>query len=568
MPALSLPTRLLLLVRAALTRARTDPSLAGRWLLTRRGAQGRVVSVALRALRPVAPDAVAVLRGAEVTSGRGGLVVWAALAAGRADLADRLSRGGGSDGGPAAVSRLRAATLWQLGRWDEAVAAAPAGSWLHRRLAAERDAQLHPLPGPVPPAAPRPPGLSRPAGEPRVLHLVTNCLPWTRSGYTARTREVLRAQRDAGVQVAVAAAFGYPATILRLPPPGTVVVDGVPHHLLLPRRWPHEVAAERDAAVRLLSDVVRRERPDVLHAHSHHPNAALALEVGRRLGLPVVYEVRGLLHETWAHGRGPGAEDTERYRVHREREAEAWRAADVVLTLGEAMRARVLAAAPGVDVRLVPNAVGAELLEALARPDRAAVRARTRERLGVAEHELLVGSVSSVVGYEGFDVLADALAAPGAPAGVRGLVVGDGADLPRLRERAAALPAGRLLLPGRVAAEDVPAHLAALDVFVVPRTDSTVTRVVTPLKPAEAMAAALPLVVSDLPALREFVDDGVEGLLVPPGDPGALARALARLVDPGRRAAAGEAGRRRVLATRTWSANGRAYRQVYEEVLG
>ena len=148
------------------------------------------------------------------------------------------------------------------------------------------------------------------------------------------------------------------------------------------------------------------------------------------------------------------------------------------------------------------------------------------------------------------------------------LLVGSGDAAAAVRARGADLPApGRLVMPGRVPKEQVADHLAALDVFAVPRRDLDVCRLVTPLKPAEAMAARLPLVVSDLPALREFVDDGVEGYVVPPEDPAALADALQRLADPALRARMGEAGRRRAAATRTWEAVVDTYLGVYARVL-
>jgi glycosyltransferase involved in cell wall biosynthesis len=88
---------------------------------------------------------------------------------------------------------------------------------------------------------------------------------------------------------------------------------------------------------------------------------------------------------------------------------------------------------------------------------------------------------------------------------------------------------------------------------------------VTPLKPVEAMALGKPVVLSDLPALSELVGADGAGLLVPPGDPAAFAKALAALRDdPERRRVMGEAGRAEVAARRTWSSLARTYRGIYE----
>jgi len=98
---------------------------------------------------------------------------------------------------------------------------------------------------------------------------------------------------------------------------------------------------------------------------------------------------------------------------------------------------------------------------------------------------------------------------------------------------------GALTLAGH--RDDVPGILAAADAFVLSsRSESFGLAVV------EAMAAGLPVVVSDLPAFRELLADGREGLKVPPGDPEALAGAIARVLDDAAlRKALAAAGRRR-----------------------
>jgi glycosyltransferase involved in cell wall biosynthesis len=86
-----------------------------------------------------------------------------------------------------------------------------------------------------------------------------------------------------------------------------------------------------------------------------------------------------------------------------------------------------------------------------------------------------------------------------------------------------------------------------------------------PLKVLESMASGTPVVASDLPVVRELMDDGEQGLVVPPDRPGELARAVRTLIDlPERAAAMGEAGRVRVAERFTWSASVAALADVYE----
>jgi len=98
----------------------------------------------------------------------------------------------------------------------------------------------------------------------------------------------------------------------------------------------------------------------------------------------------------------------------------------------------------------------------------------------------------------------------------------------------------------------------------VPRINELAARLVTPLKPFEAMALGRPMIVSDLPALTEIVPDGARGLVFPAGSVDGLAAAIERSIDrPDERTALAEAGRAWVLSERTWRANGPRLRAAY-----
>ncbi|WP_449063189.1 glycosyltransferase family 4 protein [Planomonospora algeriensis] len=148
--------------------------------------------------------------------------------------------------------------------------------------------------------------------------------------------------------------------------------------------------------------------------------------------------------------------------------------------------------------------------------------------------------------------------------------MGDGAERPALLEQVAELGLEDLaILPGRVGPDEALQAQAAIDIFACPREDLRVCRLVTPLKPVEAMALGKPVVLSDLPALSELVGSEGAGLLVPPGDPEAFADAVAGLrEDPARRALMGEAGRAEVAAKRTWSRVAETYRDLYRTISG
>lgn len=122
---------------------------------------------------------------------------------------------------------------------------------------------------------------------------------------------------------------------------------------------------------------------------------------------------------------------------------------------------------------------------------------------------------------------------------------------------------GHVHLHGAAPSEVVAERLQAADVMLhASLTEGLPTAVL------EAMATCLPVVATDVGGIREAVDDGVQGLVVPPRDPEALAGALERLqLDPGLRGRMGEAGRRKVHTEFTVADEHAAFERMYREVV-
>ncbi|MBS0364501.1 MAG: glycosyltransferase family 4 protein [Proteobacteria bacterium] len=165
-------------------------------------------------------------------------------------------------------------------------------------------------------------------------------------------------------------------------------------------------------------------------------------------------------------------------------------------------------------------------------------RAQMRQALGIAEDEFVVGYVGRLVADKGVHALqlAAMQALTGQPR-ARLLWVGDGSELPRLRERAAT-GAIRQQFAGWNA--DVRGVYAAMDVVAVPSEYPDPC----PRVPVEAQACGVPVVCSDAGGLPETFRPDASGLLVPEGDRQQLAAALLALLrDPVRRTNMGQAGR-------------------------
>ena len=167
---------------------------------------------------------------------------------------------------------------------------------------------------------------------------------------------------------------------------------------------------------------------------------------------------------------------------------------------------------------------------------------RPQAKLGL-EGKRVVAFTGRLVPHKGVDVLLRALGE--LPNDVHVVIVGNGPRLVDLRGIARRIGvADRVHFCASVTDDELPSYLAAADVFAFPSQNRLEG---FGLAVAEAMACGLPVVTSDMPGVREVIDDGVQGLLVEPLLAEDLAAKIRILLDDRARARAmGAAGRRRV----------------------
>jgi glycosyltransferase involved in cell wall biosynthesis len=158
--------------------------------------------------------------------------------------------------------------------------------------------------------------------------------------------------------------------------------------------------------------------------------------------------------------------------------------------------------------------------------------------------------------------IADLVAAAAEVPGATFRIAGDGPERPLLERRAREMGVSdRVAFLGT--RTDAAELLRACTVFVLPSLNEGL-----PVSVIEAMAAGRPVVATRIEGTDEIVVDGVTGILVPPGDPGALASALrAVLIDPELRMRYGRAGRERVRREFSIETMMRRIEKVYDEVL-
>jgi len=334
--------------------------------------------------------------------------------------------------------------------------------------------------------------------------------------------------------------------------PASETIDGIPvrrHVFRLPERRPRALAAyalENRATQRSVNRQLVAHGANLVHVNCVSANAWYASRAARKLGLPLVATLQG---ELTMDASGVYSRSTALPGLLRRLLADA----DAVTacsrhTLSEAES--FTGVALGQRGRVIPNGVCvAELRDATpARRGRPYV-------LAIGRH----------VHQKGFDVLVEAWAKLQTTVfePIDLVIAGDGPErdslIAQARDRGVE---GMIQFPGRCDRATTASLFSGCLAFVLPSRHEPFGIV-----NLEAMAAAKPVVATDVGGVAEVVEAGVTGLLVPAGDSGALAAALGQLVtNPGLAAELGRRGAQR-SADFDWSRIAAEYNRVYDGVL-
>ena len=398
---------------------------------------------------------------------------------------------------------------------------------------------------------------------------------------TASNAPVLYLRTDLSFGVRAGGSVGHIAGVLNAlvgqgPPP--IMVTTAPVPTLRPEIEVHIVAAPetfwnfRELPTFVMNDVFRREVTAALGARRvsmvyqrYSLNNYAGLLLARSLRVPLILEYNG--SEIWMsrHWGRPL-----KYEVLAERiELLNLTAADLVVVVSRAMADELTTRGLSPD-RIVVNPNGVD-------PDRYSPRvdgSEIRRRYGL-DGRIVVGFISTFQPWHGADVLASAFvrllnAQPRFRDSVRLLMIGAGAAVARTKQILTDAGVHELaVFTSLVPQEHGPEHLAACDILAsphVPNADGS-PFFGSPTKLFEYMAMGKAIVASDLDQIGEVLRHEATALLVPPADPDALARAIARLIDdaPLRRAL-GDAARRDAVAHHTWAAHVQRTRRALESL--
>ncbi len=394
----------------------------------------------------------------------------------------------------------------------------------------------------------------------KILHVLDHSIP-LHSGYTFRTAAILRQQHAMGWET-----FHLTSPKHYLDAPAEENIDGLHFYRTPPvSGWLAKLPILNQLAIIpaltcRLEKVLAEVKPDILHAHSPALNGIAALRAGRRLGIPVVYEVRAFWEDA-AVDHGTSSEGGLRYRLTRAMETYVLRRANAVTTICEGLRSDIVKRGVAENrVTVIPNAVDAEKFEVGGVADPALL-----SELGL-EGKQVLGFIGSFYAYEGLPLLVEAMPKIlKTNPDVRLLLVGGGPQDELLHQQVKDLGLDQhVIFTGRVPHDQVQRYYNLVDIFVYPRLSMRLTDLVTPLKPLEAMAQGRVVLASDVGGHKELIVDGKTGCLFRAGDSDALADAAIELFDKREYwVDLRKAGREFVDQERNWPVSVARYRDVY-----
>ena len=363
-----------------------------------------------------------------------------------------------------------------------------------------------------------------------VMYNVHSSLPYKTSGYTIRTREVVSAIKDMGLDISINVRWGFPTDRTDViasdfgPLRDTFSDGGLDYTISPDSRGLREFKFEdysRLAAESILERAVEK-RPMAIFSASDATVGLASSMVARSLKIPFIYEMRGL----WAMTRSannPEFQGSARYDLMMKMEKQCALSATIVLTISDRMR------------RIVEG-WGVERSKIMVLPNGIDSTWDSRSRLGEDgsnSQNTVFGYLGSIVPYEGLETIvevAEVVKNYGLK-GIKFVVVGNGSAKDDLIELVLSRNLSDLVdIREGIPNEMVPKFYAEVDAIILPRLDYEVCQIVPALKPLEAMANAKCVISSDVYPARELISDGENGILFQAGNSKDLAEKIIEIV--------------------------------------
>lgn len=353
-----------------------------------------------------------------------------------------------------------------------------------------------------------------------VLLLVHNSLPYDSAGYALRTINEAKAYISLGYKVVIVTRMGYPWDLIKhknQPRKSSQWIDGV-EIISFEGERKYKVDSDIKYAIEYgikIAKIVKQREISFIQASSNYINGFAAYFASIKSNVPYIYEARGMWHVT----RGSGDisfRQSEQFQYEEKMERFVLNHASANVFITHIMR----------DLYLKDRSKPNSILRNCISPEINSFKSIAPPFCTNRPLKLIYAG--SLVFYEGIDVLIDAVSEL-SPHLVTLDIYGDGPFKLNVEKQLVNADVNHITYHGKVDAKHIGLAYSNADVVVVPRIDTEVTRMVPPLKPIEGLVYELPVIVSDLPAIRELTHEFKGVFYVEPGSKLSLINAITLL---------------------------------------
>ncbi len=404
----------------------------------------------------------------------------------------------------------------------------------------------------------------------KILHAMETSMP-NLAGYTIRSKYIIDNQIGQGVKPVVITSPLHRG--INLPFKDYEEIDNTKYYRTgqfnrlstsdsLPRRLLKRYAyskSYRDA----IQWVAEKESVNIIHSHSSYLNGVRGNEAARKIGIPCVYEVRGLWHDTATVTADIDVKHW-KYKFIDYMDRKAMLGADAVVTISRQLRDELITKGVNKDnIHVVPNGVDTQIFKP---------QTKNKELLNQygLDQKTVFGFIGSISRIEGLPLFLRHLPEIiNKHKSVRVMLVGDGNEVSNLRRITSEYGLDDyVIFTGRINHDQILDYYSMIDIFVYPRIDARVNHKVTPLKPLEAMAMEKVVIASDVGGLKELIDHEKTGLLFKVDDGRSLVeKCLFALENDSFRSSIGKQARQYTVQERDWTKIIKLYNEVYSKLL-
>lgn len=399
----------------------------------------------------------------------------------------------------------------------------------------------------------------------KILHILDHSLP-LHSGYSFRSENIISCQQQIGLNTAVVTSPKHEAFSKETHSTSETINNITYYRTGVMQSDSPPLLAEWRLIKKLKNKIIetsRKEKPDILHAHSPVLNAYAALGAAKKLSLPVVYEIRAFWEDA-AVDHGTCKEWGAKYRLIRKLETNACKKSSKVLTICDGLKNELIQRNISPDhIGIIPNAIA---------PDKFKPVSHTKEdktKWGL-DGAFVMGFIGSFYHYEGLDLLLEAVVKlKRTLSDIKILLVGGGPMEDQLKQQAKKLQINDcIVFTGRLPHDEIPVMYSLLDILILPRKSMRLTELVTPLKPLESMCMGKLVVASDVGGHKELIRDRETGYLFKAGDVDALVEKIEEIYKSRDTwPLLTDKAFQWVTTERLWANNALKYKKLYESLL-